>query len=135
MRIFKYLLSLVLALSCFCSQMTAAPKPQKKPAASAMKPKPKEKPLPKEPAPSKEGIDFFEKKIRPVLIRHCYECHSGDPAKAKAHLVLDNHDGLRRGGDSGPAVLPGHVETSLIIEAIHYEGLEMPPKGDRKSVV
>ena len=82
-----------------------------------------------EPRPSKEGLDFFEKKIRPVLVHNCYECHSGDPAKAKAHLVLDTHDGPRKGGESGPAVAPGHADDSLLVEAIRYEGLEMPPKG------
>jgi hypothetical protein len=86
-------------------------------------------PKPVQPLPSKEGLEFFEKKIRPILVHNCYECHSGDPAKAKAHLVLDNHDGLRKGGDSGAAVVPGHADTSLLIEAIRYEGLEMPPKG------
>jgi hypothetical protein len=78
---------------------------------------------------SKEKIDFFEQKIRPVLIHKCYECHSGDPSKAKAHFILDTRAGLRKGGDSGPAVVPGHPSQSLLIEAIRYEQLEMPPKG------
>jgi hypothetical protein len=82
-----------------------------------------------DPRPSKEGLDFFEKKIRPVLVHNCYECHSGNVAKAKAHLVLDTHDGLHKGGDSGAVVAPGHADNSLLIEAIRYEGLEMPPKG------
>ena len=56
---------------------------------------------------TKEGLDFFEKKIRPVLVHNCYECHSGDPAKAKGHLVLDTRDGMRKGGDSGAAIVPG----------------------------
>jgi hypothetical protein len=82
-----------------------------------------------EPKITKEGAAFFENKIRPLLVHHCYECHSGDPAKAKGHLVVDTHDGLRKGGDSGAAVLPKHVDTSLLMEAIRYEGLQMPPKG------
>ncbi len=82
-----------------------------------------------EQRPTKEGADFFENRIRPVLVHNCYECHSGDPAKAKAHLVLDTHDGLRKGGDSGAPVVVGHANDSLLIEAIRYEGLEMPPKG------
>ena len=86
-------------------------------------------PKPSEPRPSKEGLDFFEKKIRPVLAHNCYECHSGDPAKAKGHLVLDTHDGPRKGGESGAALEPGHADSSLLIEAIRYEGLEMPPRG------
>ncbi len=75
----------------------------------------------------RKGAAFFESKVRPVLVHHCYRCHSGDPAKAKGHLVLDTHDGIRKGGDSGPAVAPGHAATSLLIEAVRHEGLEMPP--------
>ncbi|HEV3021144.1 MAG TPA: PSD1 and planctomycete cytochrome C domain-containing protein, partial [Pirellulales bacterium] len=82
-----------------------------------------------ETRPTKEGIDLFEKTIRPALVRHCYECHSGDPKKAKGHFVLDTRAGLRKGGDSGAAILPGHAEGSLLLEAIRYEGLEMPPQG------
>src|SRR5690348_12496763 len=77
---------------------------------------------------SKEGNEFFEKSIRPILVRHCYECHSGDPKKAKGGLVLDNRAGLRKGGDSGAVIVPGHPDDSLLIEAVKYEGLEMPPK-------
>jgi len=84
-------------------------------------------PRPPEPRPSREGIEFFEKKIRPILVHHCYKCHSGDPAKAKGKLVLDTHDGLRKGGSSGEVISPGHPEKSLLIEAVKYEGLEMPP--------
>jgi hypothetical protein len=76
---------------------------------------------------SRKAAVFFETKIRPVLVHNCYQCHSGDPAKAKGHLVLDTHDGIRKGGDSGEAVVPGHADTSLLIEAIRHEGLEMPP--------
>src|SRR5262249_12734312 len=78
---------------------------------------------------SKEGVDFFEKKIRPVLIKNCYKCHSGDAAKAKANFVLDTHAGLMKGGESGAVIEPGHPEKSLLIEAVKYEGLEMPPDG------
>ncbi len=81
------------------------------------------------PKPSKEGLDFFEKKIRPVLVHNCYECHSGDAAKAKGHLLLDTAEGVRKGGDSGAILSPGHADSSLLIEALRYEGLEMPPKG------
>jgi len=80
------------------------------------------------PRPAREGLEFFEKKIRPVLLRHCYECHSGDAAKAKSHFKIDTRDGLRKGGDSGAAIMPGHPDESLLVEAIRYEGLEMPPK-------
>jgi hypothetical protein len=79
--------------------------------------------------PSKQELDFFEKKIRPVLVRNCYECHSGDVKKAKGGFVLDTKMGLRKGGASGPAIVPGHPDDSLMIEAVRYDGLEMPPSG------
>ncbi|HEV3339213.1 MAG TPA: DUF1553 domain-containing protein [Pirellulales bacterium] len=80
-------------------------------------------------APTKQELDFFEKKIRPVLVRNCYECHSGDVKKAKGGFVLDTRMGLRKGGGSGAAVVPGHPDDSLLIEAVRYDGLEMPPNG------
>ena len=82
-----------------------------------------------DPRPSREGLDLFERKIRPALVQNCFKCHSGDPAKAKGNLVLDSRDGLRKGGISGPAIEPGHPEKSLLIEALKHEGLEMPPSG------
>jgi len=81
-----------------------------------------------EPKITKEGAAFFENKIRPALVHYCYECHSGDPGKAKAHFVVDTRDGMRRGGDSGVAFAPGHSDGSSLIEALRYEGLMMPPK-------
>jgi hypothetical protein len=84
---------------------------------------------PAEPAPTKEGLDFFETQIRPIFVHNCYECHSGDPKKAKGGLTLDTRDGLRKGGKSGAAINPGHPDQSLLIEAVQYESLEMPPKG------
>jgi len=77
---------------------------------------------------SKEAIEFFEKKIRPVLARHCYECHSGDPRKAKAHLSLDTRAGLRKGGDSGPVLAIGQPDNSRLMLALRHDGLEMPPE-------
>lgn len=72
---------------------------------------------------------FFEAKIRPVLLKHCYECHSAESGKAKGGLRLDNRDDLRRGGDSGPAVVPGDPAQSLLLTAIRHADpdLEMPP--------
>ncbi len=77
---------------------------------------------------ARDGIDFFEKKIRPVLSDRCYKCHSGD--KVKADLYLDSRDGLLRGGESGPAVVPGDPDKSLLIHAIRHgdDELDMPPK-------
>jgi len=76
------------------------------------------------------GIEFFEQKIRPVLIEHCYKCHSKDSEKVKGGLLLDTRDGLLKGGDTGPAIVPGDPEKSLLIKAVHYadEDLQMPPR-------
>jgi hypothetical protein len=76
-----------------------------------------------------DSIAFFESKIRPVLVRHCYECHSKQAESVEGGLLLDARAGLLAGGDSGPAILPGRGGESLLIEAIRYEGLEMPPAG------
>ena len=78
--------------------------------------------------PSPKELEFFEKKIRPVLVKECYSCHSTQAKSVKAGLLLDTREGIRRGGESGHAVVPGNVEESLLIEAVKYEGLEMPPK-------
>jgi len=81
-------------------------------------------------APAAEPpTDFFEKKIRPVLVQHCYECHSAKSKIVQANLYLDTREGMRRGGDSGPAVVPKEVDESLIVDALRYEKFEMPPKG------
>jgi cytochrome c553 len=80
---------------------------------------------------SREQEKFFEAKIRPVLVTHCGKCHSRTAEKLRGGLRLDSRDGLRRGGDSGPAIVPGKPEESLILRAIRYrdEELRMPPKG------
>ncbi|MEW4490464.1 PSD1 and planctomycete cytochrome C domain-containing protein [Thalassoglobus sp. JC818] len=75
-----------------------------------------------------DKVEFFESKIRPVLIEHCYRCHSQEYSEAKGGLTVDTRDGIRRGGDSGPAVVPGKIDESLLVEAIKYESFEMPPK-------
>ncbi|HWY86700.1 MAG TPA: PSD1 and planctomycete cytochrome C domain-containing protein [Gemmataceae bacterium] len=78
---------------------------------------------------TRAGADFFEKEIRPILVQNCYSCHSGDPKKAKGGFLLDTREGLRKGGKSGAVISPGRPEQSLLIEAVQYESLEMPPKG------
>jgi len=80
--------------------------------------------------PSAEGLAFFEKKIRPVLVERCYKCHSAESEKLKGELMLDTRVGIRKGGESGHAVVPGKLKESLLIESIRYENedLEMPPK-------
>lgn len=80
-------------------------------------------------SPDPAGIEFFEKKIRPVLVKHCYECHSADSDSAQGGFLLDTRTGIRRGGDSGPAVIPGKTGESLLLEALRYESFEMPPEG------
>jgi hypothetical protein len=82
-----------------------------------------------EPHPAKAGAEFFEKQIRPILVKNCYECHSGDSKKVKGGLNLDTREGLQKGGNSGHVIDPGHPDHSLLIEAVRYESLEMPPKG------
>src|SRR5262245_22917500 len=77
--------------------------------------------------PSSAGIAFFETKIRPVLVEKCYSCHSGESDELKAGLHLDSRQGVLTGGYSGPAIVPGNPADSLIIQAIRYEGYEMPP--------
>ena len=84
-------------------------------------------------APSPEGLEFFETKIRPVLVDACYKCHGADAdgGKIKGGLRLDVREGLLKGGESGkPAVVPGNADASLLIEAIRHTNadLQMPPK-------
>ncbi|MBI1830501.1 MAG: DUF1549 domain-containing protein [Planctomycetes bacterium] len=78
-----------------------------------------------------EQIEFFEKKVRPVLVQHCYECHSATAKKVKAELLLDSRAGMVQGGDNGPAIMPGNPDKSRLIEAIRYTNvdLKMPKKG------
>jgi len=77
--------------------------------------------------PSKQQVAFFEKHIRPVLVGHCYQCHSADAEELQGGLRLDLRDTLLRGGDSGAAIVAGDPEESLLIQAIRFDGLEMPP--------
>ena len=81
-------------------------------------------------APTPEAIEFFEKKIRPVLVSRCYECHSSASKKLKGGLLLDSREGLLRGGDSGTALVIGDVDKSLLIKAVRQTDpdLQMPPK-------
>jgi len=83
-------------------------------------------------SPSPGDIAFFESKIRPVLVEHCYQCHSAEAlrtGKLKANLLVDSRDGMAKGGESGAAVVPGKKEESLLLAALKYDGFEMPPAG------
>ena len=76
-------------------------------------------------------LDFFESKIRPVLVEHCYRCHSTEAGKSKGGLLLDSRNGWQAGGDSGPAIIPFKPEESLVLLAVNHSGesSEMPPAG------
>src|SRR5262249_28175531 len=67
--------------------------------------------------------------IRPVLVEKCYSCHSADAKILRGGLLLDSRDGLLKGGDSGPAIVPGNADESVLIQALRYDGYEMPPTG------
>ncbi|PQO38828.1 hypothetical protein C5Y96_02870 [Blastopirellula marina] len=70
---------------------------------------------------------FFEEKVRPILVAKCYGCHSADAKEIGGKLLLDSRAGLLSGGESGPAVVPGEPDKSLLMDALHYESFEMPP--------
>ena len=78
-----------------------------------------------------EAASFFRKKIEPVLKANCYKCHSQAAPELRGGLRLDTRDGMRDGGDSGPAVVEGDVSESLLITAIKYadDFYQMPPDG------
>ncbi|MGL6095992.1 MAG: DUF1553 domain-containing protein [Fimbriiglobus sp.] len=109
-----------------------AGKAEEKPAAKA--------PVPgadKAAEPTPDQLAFFEKKIRPVLVTKCYGCHSADAEKVRADLLLDTRDGLRAGGASGPAVVPGDPKKSPLIHGLHgsNDAAQMPPKEKLSAVV
>jgi len=80
---------------------------------------------------SPENIAFFESRIRPLLVQHCYECHSVESKEVQGQLLVDSRVALRRGGDHGPALLPFDPDHSPLIEAVRYKNadLQMPPDG------
>ncbi|MEN9575777.1 MAG: hypothetical protein RL514_3632 [Verrucomicrobiota bacterium] len=82
-----------------------------------------------------DQLQFFEKKIRPVLAEHCYSCHSAKAEKLKGGLYVDSKEGLLKGGTSGPALVPGKPEKSLLLKDLKSTNPDdmMPPKGDRLS--
>lgn len=78
--------------------------------------------------PDAAGLEFFEKSVRPLLVKHCYKCHAAD--EDSGGLLLDSRDAILKGGDSGAAIVPGDPNKSLLIEAVRYTNsdLKMPPK-------
>ncbi len=87
------------------------------------------------PPTAKAQLEFFENKVRPLLANHCYKCHSQQAEKVKGGLLLDTREGVLKGGDTGPAVVPGDAEKSLLIKAVRYTDpdLQMPPKDKKLS--
>ncbi|HLF94910.1 MAG TPA: DUF1549 domain-containing protein, partial [Planctomycetota bacterium] len=85
----------------------------------------------KTPAADPDGIEFFEKKIRPLLVEKCYECHAETSKRLKGGLRLDSKAATLKGGDTGPSLVPGDPDKSLIVKAIRQKDdeLKMPPKG------
>src|SRR5262245_45497866 len=81
--------------------------------------------------PTPERLEFFERKIRPLLIQHCYKCHGPEAKRAKGDLRLDSRKGIHEGGANGPALVAGEPAKSLLIKAVRYEDkqLRMPPDG------
>lgn len=77
------------------------------------------------------GIEFFEKKVRPILVQHCYSCHSRASKVALGNLFLDQRSAMLKGGQGGAAIVPGDPDKSRLVEAIRYShaGFQMPPKG------
>ena len=79
--------------------------------------------------PNPQGVEFFEKRIRPLLVNQCFACHSSDKKK-KGGLLLDSRAAALKGGDTGPAFVPNKPEDSLLIKVIGYEDdVKMPPRG------
>ncbi|QDT53731.1 Planctomycete cytochrome C [Caulifigura coniformis] len=80
--------------------------------------------------PGDRGIEFFENRVRPVLAEHCYKCHG--PVKQFAELRLDSRKAMLDGGDTGPAIVPGKPEASLLVEAVRHGDVQMPPNDKLK---
>jgi cytochrome c553 len=79
------------------------------------------------PEPTAEQIKFFEERVRPILAENCYKCHGTE--QQKGSLRLDLRDAVLAGGESGPAIVPGKPDESVLVEAIKWQSLEMPPTG------
>lgn len=76
---------------------------------------------------SRAKLAFFEKRIRPILVDNCYECHSVESDSEEGGLLVDSRAGLLSGGDNGAAINLDEPDSSLLLEALRYESLEMPP--------
>ncbi|NBT63053.1 MAG: xanthan lyase, partial [Planctomycetia bacterium] len=77
-----------------------------------------------------EDFAFFEAKVRPLLIEHCFSCHAKDAKKIRGELLLDSKEGWMKGGESGQVIIPGNIEKSLFVKVLSYnDTIQMPPKG------
>jgi hypothetical protein len=84
-------------------------------------------------ADGNDGVEFFEKKIRPMLVDNCFKCHSS-AQKKKGNLLLDSRAGMLKGGDTGPAAVPGNPDASLLIKAIRSDDPDVKmPRGGQLS--
>lgn len=86
---------------------------------------------PQAPPPTTEEVAFFEKRIRPLLVKHCYDCHSVGADTAEGELYLDSQPGMLKGGYGGSVLVPGDPDASLLLKAVRYsdDKLQMPPEG------
>src|SRR6266536_5981798 len=111
------LMAVLLGLGCFCGAWSVGLG-----AAGADAPK-----------LSRSETEFFETRIRPVLVDNCYKCHSQGAEKIKGGLLLDTRDAVLKGGDSGPAIVPGNPGKSLLMTAVRYrdKDLQMPPNDQK----
>ncbi len=82
------------------------------------------------------GVELFERQIRPLLVDRCYRCHSPESKKANGGLLLNSHEGLQKGSDSGPIIVAGNPDNSLLIKVVRSndEDKRMPPNGERLTV-
>lgn len=99
-------------LGLFCAALATADEPASASAA---------------PAADPEKLAFFESRIRPVLVQHCYKCHSAESKEVRGGLLVDSRQGLLQGGDSGPALVPGDPSAGELLAALRHETVEMPP--------
>ena len=101
--------------------LTPGPVPLGPPRALAARP---------DPTGDPSQLQFFESKIRPIFVNNCYQCHSRQAEKLKANLSLESRESMLKGGETGPAIVPGDPDNSLLIKAVRYTDpdLQMPPK-------
>jgi hypothetical protein len=85
--------------------------------------------------PSAADMEFFETRVRPVLAKNCYGCHSSEIKSPMGGLFLDSRNGVVTGGKSGPAIVPGDPNASLLIRAVRYQGPKMPPSGQMSDAI